>query len=139
MLGYYKQQEKTDEVLKDGWFSTGDYGYITPEDWLVITGRKKNIIILTNGKNIYPEEIENHIMQIDYVSEVIVSGIKNEHGQETGLQAEVYLSEERTEEQVFDDIQNKLDILPGYKNISKVVIRDEPFAKTTSNKIKRKY
>ncbi len=139
MLGYYKQPEKTEEVLNDGWFSTGDYGYITPEDWLVITGRKKNIIVLTNGKNIYPEEIESLIMQIDYVSEVIVSGIKNEHGQETGLQAEVYLSEERTEEQVFDDIQNKLDILPGYKNISKVIIRDEPFDKTTSNKIKRKY
>ncbi len=139
MLGYYKQPDKTDEVLKDGWFSTGDYGYITPEDWLVITGRKKNIIVLTNGKNIYPEEIESIIMQIEYVSEVIVSGIKNEHGQETGLQAEVYLSEEHTEEHVLDDIQNKLDILPGYKNISKVIIRDEPFAKTTSNKIKRKY
>ncbi|MBE6582546.1 MAG: AMP-dependent synthetase [Ruminococcaceae bacterium] len=139
MLGYYKQPEKTDEVLKDGWFSTGDYGYITPQDWLVITGRKKNIIVLTNGKNIYPEEIENLIMQIDYVSEVIVSGIKNEHGQETGLQAEVYLADEHSEEQVLDDIQNKLEALPGYKNISKVVIRDEPFAKTTSNKIKRKY
>ncbi len=139
MLGYYKQPEKTAEVLSDGWFSTGDYGYITPEDWLVITGRKKNIIVLTNGKNIYPEEIENLIMQIDYVSEVIVSGIKNAHGQETGLQAEVYLSEERAEAQVLEDIQNKLEELPTYKNVSNVIIRDEPFAKTTSNKIKRKY
>ncbi len=139
MLGYYKQPEKTSEVLNDGWFSTGDYGYITPEDWLVITGRKKNIIVLTNGKNIYPEEIEKLIMQIDYVSEVIVSGIKNDYGQETGLQAEVYLTEELTVEQVLDDIQNKLDILPAYKNISKVIIRTEPFDKTTSNKIKRKY
>ncbi len=138
-LGYYKQPEKTAEVLKDGWFSTGDYGYITSEDWLVITGRKKNIIVLTNGKNIYPEEIENYIMQIDYISEVIVSGIKNDHGQETGLIAEVYLSEERTVEQTLDDIQAKLDILPSYKNVSKVIIRDEPFSKTTSNKIKRKY
>lgn len=139
MIGYYKQPEKTSEVLNDGWFSTGDYGYITSEDWLVITGRKKNIIVLTNGKNIYPEEIEKIIMQVDYISEVIVSGIKNEYGQETGLQAEVYLTDERTEEQVLDDIQNKLDILPGYKNVSKVIIRDEPFDKTTSNKIKRKY
>lgn len=139
MLGYYKQPEKTDEVLKDGWFSTGDYGYITDEDWLVITGRKKNIIILSNGKNIYPEELENCIMQIDYVTEVVVSGIKNAHGQETSLKAEVYLSEEKDLEIVHSDINDKLRHLPTYKSISKVEIRTEPFAKTTSNKIKRTY
>lgn len=139
MLGYYKQPEKTAEVLNDGWFSTGDYGYITPQDWLVITGRKKNIIIMSNGKNIYPEELENLIMQIDYIAEVIVSGIKNEHGQETGLKAEVYCTEERTADSVRADINKKLEDLPAYKNISKVEIRTEPFAKTTSNKIKRTY
>lgn len=139
MLGYYKQPEKTAEVLNNGWFSTGDYGYITNEDWLVITGRKKNIIVLTNGKNIYPEEIENYIMQIDYVSEVIVKGIKNDHGQETALMAELYLSEPNDESKVLDDINNKLAHLPSFKNISKVLIREEPFEKTTSNKIKRKY
>ena len=139
MLGYYKQPEKTEEVLKDGWFSTGDYGYITDEDWLVITGRKKNIIILSNGKNIYPEEIENYIMQIDYVTEVVVSGIKNAHGQETALKAEVYLSEEKDANSVHADINEKLRLLPTYKSISKVEIRTEPFAKTTSNKIKRTY
>ncbi len=139
MLGYYKQPEKTDEVLKDGWFSTGDYGYITNEDWLVITGRKKNIIVLTNGKNIYPEEIENYIMQIDYVTEVIVKGIKNEHGQETALMAELYLNEPNDENKVLDDINDRLANLPSFKNISKVIIREEPFEKTTSNKIKRKY
>jgi long-chain acyl-CoA synthetase len=139
MLGYYKQPEKTDEVLKDGWFSTGDYGFITEEDWLVITGRKKNIIILSNGKNIYPEEIENYIMQIDYVTEVVVSGIKNAHGQETSLKAEVFLSEEKDLNIVHADINEKLRLLPTYKSISKVEIRTEPFAKTTSNKIKRNY
>ena len=139
MLGYYKQPEKTEEVLKDGWFSTGDYGYITDEDWLVITGRKKNIIILSNGKNIYPEELENYIMQIDYVSEVVVSGIKNDHGQETALKAEVYLNEEQDVQTVHNDINEKLRVLPNYKSISKVEIRTEPFAKTTSNKIKRTY
>ena len=139
MLGYYKQPEKTAEVLQDGWFSTGDYGYITKEDWLVITGRKKNIIVLSNGKNIYPEEIENYIMQIDYVTEVMVRGIKNEHGQETGLLAEIYPSEEHTREEILNDIQNKLAALPSYKNISAVEFRTEPFAKTTSNKIKRSY
>ncbi len=141
MLGYYKQPQTTAEVLNDGWFSTGDYGYITPEDWLVITGRKKNIIVLTNGKNIYPEEIEGYIMQIDYVKEVIVSGIKNGHGQETGLMAEMYLADdtEKTEEEIMNDIDSKLSSLPQFKNISKIKIRTEPFAKTTSNKIKRTY
>ncbi len=143
MLGYYKQPEKTAEVLsEDGWFRTGDYGYITAEDWLVITGRKKNIIVLSNGKNVYPEEIENYIMQIDYIAEVIVKGVKNAHGQETHLMAEVYLAETEekpTQAEVLRDIQKKLSILPTYKTVSAVEIRTEPFAKTTSNKIKRTY
>ncbi len=141
MMGYYKQPEKTAEVLsEDGWFSTGDYGYITAEDWLVITGRKKNIIVLSNGKNVYPEEIENYVMQIDYVKEAVVKGIKNDHGQETSLMAEVFLEEEGHDKaEVLRDIQNKLADLPSYKNVSAVEIRTEPFAKTTSNKIKRTY
>ncbi len=139
MLGYYKQPEKTAEVMKDGWFRTGDYGYITPEDWLVITGRKKNIIVLTNGKNVYPEEIEAYIMQVDYIAEAVVRGVKNEHGQETHLMAEVYLNEEHDAHTVLKDIQSRLSHLPGYKTVSSVEIRTEPFEKTTSNKIKRKY
>lgn len=139
MLGYYKQPEKTAEVIENGWFKTGDYGYITSEDWLVITGRKKNIIVLSNGKNVYPEEIENYIMQIDYVAEVIVKGVKNDHGQETHLMAEVYLSEEKDKKTVLKDIQEKLSVLPSYKTVSAVEIRTEPFLKTTSNKIKRSY
>lgn len=139
MLGYYKQPEKTAEVIQDGWFRTGDYGFITPEDWLVITGRKKNIIVLTNGKNIYPEEIEGYIMQIDYVIEAVVRGVKNDHGQETHLMAEVYLDGEHEKQDVLRDIQKKLSVLPGYKTVSTVEIRKEPFAKTTSNKIKRTY
>ncbi len=142
MMGYYKQPEKTAEVLsEDGWFSTGDYGYITEEDWLVITGRKKNIIVLSNGKNIYPEEIENYVMQVDYIKEAVVRGIKNAHGQETGLLAEVYLEEgeQHTDAEVLSDIKQKLETLPSYKMVSAVEIRTEPFAKTTSNKIRRAY
>ncbi|MEE0969322.1 MAG: AMP-binding protein, partial [Clostridia bacterium] len=90
MKGYYKDPEKSNEVLKDSWFYTGDYGKIDDEGLLVITGRKKNIIVLNNGKNIYPEELEEYIGGIDYVCEVIVSAIKNEHGSETGLKAEIY-------------------------------------------------
>lgn len=137
MLGYYKQPEKTEEVLRDGWFYTGDYGYITPEDWLVITGRKKNIIVLSNGKNIYPEEIEGYVSQVEYITEAVVRGVKNDHGQETHLMAEVYLAEEHEESEVLHDIQKKLAVLPSYKTVNSVVIRKEPFDKTTSNKIKR--
>ena len=137
MLGYYKQPEKTAEVLKDGWFYTGDYGYINDRDQLVITGRKKNIIVLNNGKNVYPEEIEGYIQGIDYVTEVVVRGLKDEKGEESSLEAEVYLSEKKTPAEVMKDIGKATYDLPSYKRVSKVVIREEEFDKTTSRKIKR--
>jgi long-chain acyl-CoA synthetase len=137
MLGYYKQPEKTAEVLKDGWFYTGDYGYINDKEQLVITGRKKNIIVLSNGKNIYPEEIEGYIQGIDYVTEVVVKGVIDEKGDESSLMAEVFLSEGKTEAEVLSDIRKVTSGLPVYKQISKVIIRDTEFDKTTSRKIKR--
>ena len=137
MKGYYKNPEKTSEVIIDGWFHTGDLGYINKDEELVITGRKKNLIVLNNGKNIYPEEIEGYIMSVDYIEEVVVRGIKNEHGQETGLLAEVYSQSETDESKVLSDVQAALSELPGYKNVSKVILRDEPFDKTTTNKVKR--
>jgi len=137
MLGYYKQPEKTAEVLKDGWFYTGDYGYINDNEQLVITGRKKNIIVLSNGKNIYPEEIEAYIQAIDYVTEVVVRGIIDEKGDESSLMADVFLSGEKTSTEVLRDIKNVSRELPVYKQISKVVIRDKEFDKTTSKKIRR--
>ena len=137
MKGYFKKPEKTAEVLKDGWFYTGDYGYITEDDQIVLTGRKKNIIVLNSGKNIYPEEIELIIKNIHYISEVVVRGLKNENGDEFSLLAEVYLEEEKSNEDVFQDIQNILKDQPSYKNVTKVIIRTEPFVKTTTNKIKR--
>lgn len=137
MLGYYKQPEKTAEVLIDGWFYTGDYGYINKYEQLVITGRKKNIIVLRNGKNIYPEEIESYIQGIEYVVEVIVKSERNEHGEESALIAEVFLNEEKTEKEVLADIRKTCAELPSYKQIASVIIRKEPFVKTTSNKIRR--
>lgn len=137
MLGYYKMPDKTAEAIRDGWFFTGDYGYITPDDQICITGRKKNIIVLSNGKNIYPEEIENLIMNIDCISEVVVRGLKNSKGDEHALEAEVYLNEEKNESEVKALISEALAELPNYKKITKVVIRNEPFPKTTSNKIIR--
>ena len=145
MNGYYKEPEKTARVLKDGWFNTEDYGHLNKKGQLVINGRKKNLIVLHNGKNVYPEEIENFILSIPYVQEAIVKGKKNELGQETALIAEVYLNKEAVEEFGDIDIQKKLkqDInnatreLPLYKKIAEIEIRKEEFIKTTTNKIKR--
>ena len=138
MLGYYKRPDLTADAIKDGWFYTGDYGYINKKDEIVITGRKKNIIIMSNGKNIYPEELELKISTLPYVTEVVVSGIKNEHGEDTGLAAEIYIADETIpHDNVPEDINNVLADLPPYKRISKITYRAEPFAKTTTNKIKR--
>ena len=145
MKGYYKEPEKTSRVLKNGWFNTEDYGHINKKGQLVINGRKKNLIVLHNGKNVYPEEIENFILSIPYVQEVVVKGKKNELGQEIALIAEVYLNKEALDELGNIDIQMKLkqDInnatreLPLYKKISEIEIRKEEFIKTTTNKTKR--
>ncbi len=145
MMGYYKNPKLTEEVLKNGWFNTGDYGRINEKGQLMITGRKKNLIVLDNGKNVFPEEIEGYIMSIPYVLEVIIRGIKNGEGIETGLSAEVVLNEESVKEMGIENPEGSLrkDItevtkeLPMYKRISKVILRETPFEKTTSNKIKR--
>ena len=145
MMGYYKEPEKTAKVLKDGWFNTEDYGHINKKGQLVINGRKKNLIVLDNGKNVFPEEIENYILAIPYVQEVIVKGKKNEIGQEIALIAEVFLNKEAVSELGDIDIEQKLkaDIqeacreLPIYKKIADIEIREEEFIKTTTNKIKR--
>lgn len=145
MKGYYKDKERTERVLKDGWFNTEDYGKFNDKGQLVITGRKKNVIVLDNGKNVYPEEIENYIMGIEYISEVVVKGVKNEIGQDIALCAEVFLNKEKIKEMNITDEMSalKLDIakatkdLPTFKHIAKVEIRETEFNKTTTNKIKR--
>ena len=145
MMGYYKQPELTAEVLKDGWFYTGDYGKYNDKGLLMITGRKKNLIILSNGKNIFPEEIENYIMNVPYVKEAVVYSLKDEDGFEASLCAQVFLDSEQVAEfgdinlpdKVKKDILEECKELPAYKKISEVVIRDVEFEKTTANKIKR--
>ncbi|HHY25018.1 MAG TPA: AMP-binding protein [Clostridiaceae bacterium] len=145
MLGYYKNEAETARCMKDGWFYTGDYGYLNEKEQLVITGRKKNLIVLDNGKNVYPEEIENYIYSIPYVKEVIVKGLKDESGGEKALCAEVYLDDdELTEMKVLNPIETlKRDVtallskLPSYKRIQEFIVRSTEFDKTTSKKIKR--
>lgn len=144
MLGYYNDEERTNEVLKDGWFNTGDYGNINKKGQLSITGRKKNLIVLNNGKNVFPEEIEAYVARVPYVQEVVVRGIK-EDGREVGLQAEVFLNQdmvksmgiEDVHEALKKDISNVTKELPVYKKITDIKIRDKEFVKTTTNKIKR--
>ena len=130
MLGYYNDPQRTAEVLHDGWFRTG---------------RKKNIIVLKNGKNIYPEEIEDYIMIIPYVNEVVVYATRDEEGNQNGLCAEAFVDQKKVEEMGITDVakQFKADVfealkeLPVYKQINSVVIRDTEFEKNSSRKIKR--
>ncbi len=141
MMGYYKAPELTAEVLKDGWFYTGDYGKFNDKEQLMITGRKKNLIVLSNGKNVFPEEIEEYISSIPEVKEVIVYCKKSEDGEEKDLTAEIYLDPELTitQDELKKKINEKLSVLPVYKQVRNVVIRDTEFEKTTSVKIKRTY
>lgn len=145
MMGYYKNPALTAEVIHDGYFNTGDYGRINEKGQLIINGRKKNLIVLSNGKNVFPEEIENYILAIPYVKEVVVYGIKDASGQENGLCAEVYLNADTVKEKKITDpyASLKRDVaevtshLPSYKRVSEIKVRAEEFPKTTTNKIKR--
>lgn len=132
--GYYQNEDVTKESFEDGWFKTGDLGYIDTDGFLFITGRKKNLIILSNGKNICPEEIEEYLYRLDYVKEIIVS----QNGDQ--IEGEVYFGDGSAElyrKQIEQDIEIVNSKLPVYKNISKVIIRETEFPKTSTRKIKR--
>lgn len=147
MLGYYKNEAATEEAIIDGWFHTGDVGK-TDGEFLFITGRIKNIIILKNGKNIYPEEIEEILTSMnDLIGEVIVKAVNDEAEEERLLGAEIYPDYERAAKLNVEDVQANIrqtiseynDAEAGYKMIKKVIFRTEEFDKTTSKKIKRNY
>ncbi len=134
MMGYYNKPEETAKVMDDGWFNTGDIGKIE-DDFLAITGRKKNIIILDNGKNVYPEEIETLISFVENVTEVVVY-------QEGGLiVAEIYTNAEENidavKEKIKADVLEVNKNLAGYKQVKKIKFRSTEFEKTTTKKIKR--
>jgi long-chain acyl-CoA synthetase len=145
MMGYYKNDKATKDAMEDGWFRTGDIGRLDEDGFLYITGRKKNLIILNNGKNIYPEEIEMLIVNIPYVKEVMVYSECDLEEKETTITAEVYLDSEYIEAKGINDpkdqLQKDIDMInktiPYYKNISEVRIRETEFDKTTTKKIKR--
>lgn len=144
MLGYYKNEAETNRVIVDGWFNTEDLGYIDGQGRIVVTGRAKNLIVLKNGKNVFPEEIEKYIQSIPYVAETVVTALKNDDGEEVGLCAHIYV-DPNSDEAGAPDLEKKLrqDIdaackpLPIHKQVTKINLRSEEFIKTTSNKIRR--
>lgn len=141
MLGYYKNEEATKETLVNGWLRTGDLGYVDEDNFLYITGRKKNLIILSNGENVSPEELENRLVESPLVAEVLVY---EEDGQIT---AEIFPNEEYAEKKRIKDIQAAISAwvdemnrgLPMSKQVRRVKLRSTEFEKTTSRKIKRHY
>ena len=146
MMGYYHNPEATAEVFDDeGFFYTGDYGRFNDLGQIIITGRKKNIIILGNGKNIYPEEIEAYVCNVPYITDCIVYADRDEEGVEVSLCAECAVDAEtlagtdRDElcKKVKSDVFAACSVLPSYKQVARIVVRDKPFVKTTSNKIRR--
>lgn len=147
MLGYYEMKEETDKILKEGWFYTGDLGYVDKEGFVFITGRQKNVIVLKNGKNIYPEEIEALIIKKPYVSEVMAFGkeknddlllsVKVVYNEEYLKQNYPGISEEEFRKIVWEDIKVINKTLPQYKYIKNLILTNEPMQKTTTAKIKR--
>ena len=128
MLGYYNDAHASHDALVDGWFHTGDLGYIDDNGYVFMTGRKKNLIILSNGKNVSAEELEERLAHIDAVSEVVVRS-KNDR-----IVAEIYSKDGQNVDAEVEAVNRKL---PPYKRIAEIRYRDKEFPKTTTQKIKR--
>ncbi len=151
MMGYYENEEATKEVMeeRDGekWFHTGDLGYLDKDGFLFITGRKKNVIVLKNGKNIYPEELESLVNNFAYVAESMVFGMPK--GDDLVLSVKIVYNKEYVEEKfpqitkeelkqmIWKDIKQINHTLPNYKHIKNLILTEEPMIKTTTAKIKR--
>lgn len=149
MHKYLDNEEATKEVLKDGWFHTGDLGKFDKDGFLFITGRKKYVIVLKNGKNVFPEELEILINQLDYVSECMVFG-KPDKDDDLKICAKIVYnpevmenlypdkSKEEYHDIVWQDIRNNINKqMPAYKYIREIIVTDEPLIKTTTQKVKR--
>lgn len=162
MLGYYENPEETEKTLKDGWLHTGDLGYIDEDGFLFLCGRKKNVIVLKNGKNVYPEEVELLIASLPYVEECIVYGqaktaederdlvictkivyqpeyMKSEFGWDSKASdsQEACEAKRLIKEKICRDVDEINEGLPSYKKILRVAVTDQPMVKTTTGKVKR--
>ena len=148
MMGYYNNDEENRKAFKDGWFKTGDYGYMTDDGFIYVTGRKKDIIVLQNGKNVYPQEIELLINKLPYVTESLVYQ-RGKNKTDTMLCAKIVYDKdlirenlgEKTEKEYQEIIWQKIKEinkeLPVFKHIKKITITTEPLIKTTTQKVKR--
>jgi long-chain acyl-CoA synthetase len=149
MLGYYKDPEETANAIRDGWLYTGDVGYFDRDGYLYITGRKKNVIVTKNGKNIFPEEVEFYLNRSPYIAEVIVTGEKESDAGESIVWANIFPDYEAIAEQkgslgeaelralLKSEIDRLNDLMPFYKRVKRFRIRETEFDKTTTRKIKR--
>lgn len=148
MIEYYGNEEATKKSLVDGWFYTGDLGYLDKDGYLFITGRKKDVIVLKNGKNIYPEELENLINRVEGVKESLVYG-KPDRDNDTKICCKIVYDKEemkeaygiKTEEEILEKMQQVIKrinkTMPLYKYIREVSITEEELIKTTTQKVKR--
>lgn len=152
MMGYYNMPEETAKVIQDGWFHTGDLGYVDEDDFIYITGRKKNVIITANGKNVFPEELEYYLGRSAFVSESMVWAQEDSSGQDTVIVATIKPDMEevegaigkeasedpaQVEKLLWAEVDKINESLPLFKKIKKITVRREEFEKTTGKKIKR--
>ncbi len=148
MLGYYEAPELTADAIVDGWYHSGDLGYIDKDGFLHITGRMKSVIITKNGKNVFPEEIETYLGRSRFIEDSLVQG--REKGDDVIISAQIIpnypeveaeLGADYTEDQLLGLIKAELDavndITQSYKRVTKYSIRTRPFLKTTTQKIQR--
>lgn len=139
MQGYYKMPEETSEALSDGWLRTGDLGYVDEDNFVYLTGRKKNLIILANGENVSPEELENELSSSELIKELLV------RDKEHVIEAEIFPNYDYAKKKRIKDIRAELqsiidsfnEKLPMYKRIHSLIVRETEFDKTPSKKIKR--
>ena len=151
MLGYYENEEETNKVLKDGWFYTGDLGYIDKDGFIFITGRQKNMIVLKNGKKIFPEEIETLVNRIDLIDECMVFGMPDEVDKnDVKLSVKVVYNKDEIKQKygdisfdeirdiIWNRIKNEVNTtVPRYKHIMNMILTDKELIKTTTKKVKR--
>ena len=150
MLGYYEMEEETKNVLKDGWFYTGDLGYIDKDGFIFITGRNKNMIVLKNGKKVFPEELETLVNRLELVAECMVFGLPDENDKnDVKLSVKIVYDkevvkekyEDKTEEELYQIIWEQIKQInttfPRYKHIQNMILTDEELIKTTTKKVKR--